>query len=51
MSLAPRHDPVPLRPDGAMDPATELHLRVVAMETALATSDRILPPSLRDFLD
>lgn len=44
--------PVPLRPvDEELDDATELRLRLVALETALATSDRILQPSLRDFLD
>ncbi|MDQ3758124.1 MAG: hypothetical protein M3394_09785 [Actinomycetota bacterium] len=49
MSLA--SEPVPLRPvEDAVDRATELHLRVVALEAALATSDRILQPSLRDFL-
>jgi hypothetical protein len=51
MRLVSGDEPVPLRPDGDIDPVTELHMRVVAMETALATSDRILPPSLRDFLD
>lgn len=51
MSLARNDEPVPLRPDqDSLDRPTELHLRVAALEAALATSDRIVQPSLRDFL-
>lgn len=51
MSLLDERGPVPLRPDeDGVDRVTDLRLRVIALESALATSDRILQPSLRDFL-
>jgi len=44
--------PTPLRlVEDEFDEAIEMRIRLAALETALATSDRILPPSLRDFLD
>jgi hypothetical protein len=33
-----------------LDEATEMRLRLIAVQAALATNDRILLPSLRDFL-
>ena len=51
MSLLREPGPVPLRPgEESLDRVTDLRLRVIALESALATSDRILQPSLRDFL-
>jgi hypothetical protein len=51
VSLVRDTGPVPLRPaEEALDRVTDLRLRVVALETALATSDRVVQPSLRDFL-
>ena len=52
MSLAREPDVVvSLRPgEDALDRATDLRLRIVALEGALAISDRIVQPSLLDFL-
>lgn len=51
MSIPRPPAPVPLRAvEDELDRATELRLRIVALESALATSDRIVQPSLRDFL-
>lgn len=51
MSLVRDTGPVSLRPgEEPLDRVTDLRLRVVALETALATSDRIVQPSLSDFL-